>query len=107
MNLISTFSSVPYNPINSHDYVQRIARAQSLAGQDNQDASAGTSEDNEASRLAAKMLEAQIETLRQQLSTLQSRRGQATGYDSAADIISPAADGINRPTATNQINVYV
>ncbi|MBJ7220839.1 MULTISPECIES: hypothetical protein [unclassified Brenneria] len=80
---------------------------QQLGGQANQEASSGTTEDNEASQLKAKMLEAQIETLQQQLSSLQSRRGQPTGYDSGADVISPVADGINRPTATNQVNVYV
>ncbi|WP_191091616.1 FlxA-like family protein [Affinibrenneria salicis] len=107
----SAISSVSYSDtFSSQDNVQRIARLPSLARESSQDSSSGSAGDDEATQLQAKMLEAQIEALQQQLSGLQGKRAQSAysaGSEGQAESETPPADGINRPTASNQINVYV
>lgn len=52
------------------------------------------------------MIEAQIAQVEQQQAE-KAQEKQSSAKDDTANTISKAADGVNRPTATNALNVYI
>ncbi|MDX5630196.1 MULTISPECIES: FlxA-like family protein [unclassified Brenneria] len=111
MVTLNAISSVPSGAaLSSQDNVQRIARLPALSRESSDQRSSGNAGEDEAMQLQAKMLQAQIESLQQQLDGLQSGRDRSAyhaGSDAQSGSETPPADGINRPTAANRVNVYI
>lgn len=101
---------------NSQSYAQKINQlTQQLEKLTEQLKNVSSSGDSETAQTQSQMLQAQIQVIEAQIAQLQAQQAQESAQvqpsveetDSDESSLSAQADGVNRPTEENQINVYV